>query len=196
MKAIISFAHGDQWSAVSEKTWPRMESYAAKHGATFRCGDMARSNARPKAWMKLAYIAEMLVSHDEVLWLDADVLIADDSASIFDEFPVGENHHAMCLLEDLESKKHFNSGVWICRRGAIPMIVLAAMEDDVIHHKWWEQAAVERHLGEFPPFSLGECWNRWLGSPDSVTPRFLHACFQRTAGEKAAQIETWIQSAG
>jgi hypothetical protein len=48
-KAIISFAHGDQWSEVSDKTWPRMESYAAKHGATFRCGDILRSNARPKA---------------------------------------------------------------------------------------------------------------------------------------------------
>jgi hypothetical protein len=146
--------------------------------------------------MKLSYIAEMLASHDEVLWLDADVLIEDESESVFDEFSSDERLHAMCLLEDNESERHFNCGVWICRRGVIPMIVLAAMEDDLIDHKWWEQAAVARHLIEFPPFVLSERWNHWSGSPASIKPRFRHACLQRTAGEKAAEIEKWIHGLG
>jgi hypothetical protein len=65
--------------------------------------------------------------------------------------------------------------VFLVRRGFLPVLVNAAMQDDLVHHKWWEQAAINR-LASFRIFQLPEEWNAWRGTSPDVHPRFRHAC--------------------
>jgi hypothetical protein len=193
-RAVVSYIFGDDWRQVADTTWPAMSSYAKQHGVEFFGVVEKRSHLRrPASWMKLAIIADSLASHDEVLWIDPDVIIVDPSVSLFDECQKHGLHHGMCLLSDANGTQHYNAGVWMCRRGVLKALVMAAMEDDLIYHDWWEQAAVARHFDEFPPFTIDESWNHWAGGSPDVRPRFRHACQEKTPQAKVAAIREWMK---
>jgi hypothetical protein len=125
--------------------------------------------------MKLVYIADALTTHDEVLWIDADVLVSQTCReSIFDCVP----SDAVQAMAQIGDPPHHNTGVWVIRREMLPALMLAAMSDQYIRHQWWEQAAIHEVTGQqqIPTHTLDENWNHWSGSPDSVKPKFRHAC--------------------
>ncbi len=190
-RAVLSGHVGDRWSEIAAITYPRMARYASSVGATFLpyVGERVPSGRHP-AWMKLVYVADALIEHDEVLWLDADVLVVDsDAGSVFDEVPDWA-HHAMCLHPD---PIHPNTGVWVVRRPMLPAIVQAAMQDDCIEHKWWEQAAIIKVMQSerIPTAVLGDEWNAWSGSPSDLKPKFRHACGMP---DQLAAIREWAAS--
>lgn len=191
-RAVVSSAVGEEWLEIASITWPRMRGYAHRHGADFISGSPDAHHSRPVPWLKLPFIASALADYDEVLWLDADVYVQRDDRSIFEAASGDSSSHAMCRQFCPSFGEHFNTGVWLCRLPLIPAIVTAAMEDDCIHHPWWEQAAIARQLWRYPAFPLGEEWNHWIGSPQMPTPpMFRHACGLHGKGEQLAKIKEW-----
>jgi len=184
----------DEWQRISSLTWPTIERYASRIGAEFR-GHVCESEfPRPESWRKLIHICDALADSDEVLWIDSDVVVLEScSENIFGGVPP-QCPHAMVHMSG--DPPHFNAGVWALRRQALPSLMLAAMQDDLVHHQWWEQAAILRVLESLPPESvwpLDEAWNHWTGSPADIAPKFRHACGHR--GEHRIQmISGWLDT--
>jgi hypothetical protein len=193
---------------MSDMTWPLMERYADRYGCAPRRYELTpRYMRRPAAWAKLIAIADALVEHDEVLWLDADVVVVDGSQDVFSDFAAGA---AQALMQHkTEEGVVPNCGVWLVRREMVPFIVSAAMSDDLVFHRWWEQAAVLRLAG----FSVGEkCenveqtplyqkthwldegWNSWAFTDAAVHKRFMHACAY-TAMDRPIVVRNWVENA-
>jgi hypothetical protein len=182
-RAVVSGHTGNEWRDIAALTFPGFADYANRHGASFISFDPIADCGRPPAWSKLVAIAEAFADHDEVLWLDADVLIVDGSESLFDAVPGWADQ----ALVEHPNPTHMNTGVWLLRRRMIPVVTLACMRDELIHHRWWEQAAINEITLErkIPTHVLGGEWNRWHGDTSDTPPRFLHAC-----GLKHSRLET------
>ena len=143
-RAVISYAEGEEHLKLAALTWPLMEAYAKGVDATWHPYTEVPTVDRPPAWKKLVCMSHALSVFDEVLWLDADVVIAE-TESIFEHFPAGKAH---ALVEHHTDEGDVpNTGVWICRREMIPWITVAAMNDACINHRWWEQAAILNLMG-------------------------------------------------
>lgn len=187
-RAVISYAEGDEHLELAGMTWPLMKRYAGSCDAEFIGFTGCPEIPRPPAWKKLSCVAESLSEFDEVLWLDADVVVATDE-SVFEDVPDGRIH---ALVEHKTTEGLVpNTGVWLCRKAMMPWLIAAAMHDDYVNHKWWEQAAVmhlmgydcevgscrpirESSLRELTHF-LDERWNYWSGSTISEA-FFMHTC--------------------
>lgn len=173
-RVVISMATGGRWQKIADVTWPAMRRYSQSIGAIW-CGYMAGwPTSRPEPWRKLCCIADTLAYADEVLWLDADVVVCGEPPNIFEEFDP-ECDQAMVMHPNPE---HHNTGVWLLRRSMLPHLVSAAMQDEFVHHRWWEQAAIHRVMESMsiPTQTLPERWNCWSGSPADIEPCFRHAC--------------------
>lgn len=144
MRAVISYAQGSEHLKLAELTWPLMRRYASHCKASWVPYTEVPAIDRPPAWKKLVCLAHALSEFDEVLWLDSDVVVADHD-DIFEDFPDGKIHAIVEHKTDEGSVP--NTGVWLCRRGILPWLAVAAMRDECVHHKWWEQAAILHLLG-------------------------------------------------
>ena len=184
-RAIVTGYFGEQWKQIAKLTSVTVREYCRHHEIQFVGGEL-RPVARPASWAKLIAIAECLQSYDEVVWLDSDVVVADFSKNIFDEVPDGFSS-ASCRLTDSKGESHFNTGVWLVRRGFYSSLVCAAMQDDLVHHKWWEQAAINR-IAANEMYSLPEEWNVWAGTSPQVHARFRHACGLGTAERRLSWL--------
>jgi hypothetical protein len=209
MKRVVITGHeGAEFEQLAAVTSPLMEAYAHRHGAAFVEYQLPAIIKRPSSWKKLIAIAVGFVEYDEVLWLDTDVVIVDSSESLFEAVPP-EADHAMVRHQTNEGDVP-NAGVWLLRRPMLPILVAAAMMDDAVHHRWWEQAAMLslmgfsessgqcRHVNETHLYKqthwLDESWNVWIGSPPSVTPKFRHAC-GRNGSERMSLLKGWADAA-
>jgi len=164
-----------------------MAAYADMHGAAW-LPSLDVPVDRPCSWKKLVSIARALVDYDEVLWLDVDVVIRDFDENIFEEVP--EQYYQAFVVHDFMGGRVPNAGVWLCRRQMLPYLVEAAMQDDLVNHRWWEQAALHRLLGmeddgtschlknptllAFKSKVISESWNHVVCSPGGIPRKFVH----------------------
>lgn len=142
-RAIVTLAVGEH-AELLEVALPSMRALALEHGHQLivDCHPGIRPS-RPPSWWKIPAIARALATHDEVLWLDADVVIADWSEDL--TAPAGawqamvEHHTDDGLIP--------NCGVWLLRRPMLP--VLHELWEMVRHinSPWWEQSALLELLG-------------------------------------------------
>jgi len=172
-RIVVTGCSGDDWKQLSRETRKTVELYCSRHGVDFVFEELISSGRAP-SWFKLVALASCLATHDEALWLDADVIACEDAANIFDAVP-DEAPAAACLVNPRNEESHFNCGVLLVRRAFLPVLVEAAMQDDLIHHRWWEQAAINR-LAFDRIFQLPDQWNVWSGTTSTATPMFRHAC--------------------
>lgn len=200
---IISAASGGHYDAVTSMTWPTVEQYANRHRREFAFYE-SKVAMRPPAWGKLIAIADALTWHDPVLWVDADVVMLPDAPDIFTILD-RDAWQAMVWHKTPEGDVP-NTGVWLVRRAMLPSLMVAAMADDLVDHRWWEQAAILRMMGfgvgDVPCRNLyksvlyshtqwlDESWNVWRGSSDEVKPFFRHACGLGGA-ERLSAIKEW-----
>ena len=156
---------------------PGMEAYAARHGYDL-CLDHVPT-LRPWSYAKIPLLIDLLGTYDEVLWLDADVLIRNGRFDVAEIVP-GAEMHAMVAHHTYEGHVP-NCGVWLLRKAALPMLgKVLALYDAYRHHKWWEQGAVHSLLGEHPAYMLTPWWN-WC-EHDSRRGDEEHACFRHYCG--------------
>lgn len=206
-RVVVTGSEGEHFEPIVALTAPRMEKYAKKHGAEFLRVPFPPIVDRPSSWKKLIAIALGFIEFDEVLWLDADVVIVDSTESIFDSVPA-DYDHAMVRHSTSEGDVP-NAGVWLLRRQMLPVLSVASMMDSLRDHRWWEQAAIlslmgftdssgfcrheqETHVYQHTHW-LDESWNVWPGSPEGVRPRFRHAC-GISHGDRLNAIRRWIDA--
>lgn len=204
-RAVVSAYHGSHFEPVASLTWPVMDSFARRHGHEFLPIQFSGPLARPPAWLKLVAIGKAFERSDEVLWVDADVLIVDEALDI----EVPQNFWQAMVEHTTTEGSVPNTGVWLLRRQMIGSLVLASMKDALSGHRWWEQAAILDEMGyeiESLPcrkvrdsslcdntFFLPEEWNVWVGSDPSIRPRFRHACGLHAPGQQFETIRSWLQ---
>jgi hypothetical protein len=131
---------------VLEQALSTIRPYARRHGYEVVIGE-GDSQGRPPAWAKVPLIGSLLQEYDEVLWLDADLVILDGSVDIAAVVP----DTAFQALVEMQSDGHRvpNTGVWFLRASERAQDFLAEIwaSTDFINHKWWENAAAVHLLG-------------------------------------------------
>ena len=185
-RALVTFAVGDH-ARLLALSQPGLQAYADRHGYQFHSRPPTML-LRPPSWMKVAQLLAALDWHEEVLWIDCDVVVVDDSSDLADEVPADAwqaiaRHHT----PDGEVP---NCGVWLVRQPMRPVLEQLWRMDRYLTHGWWEQAALLDLLGyrhEPRPVTLdrpSELYGRthWLGlewnsheqSDRHSAPRFAH----------------------
>ena len=190
--------------------------YARRHGYEVRIGS-GESDGRPAAWAKLLFLERLLRDYDEVLWLDADVVILDPSEDLAAYVPL-ESYQALVQTR-VEDMAWVNTGVWYVRADERTSRFLRAVWErtEFIDHIWWENAAALELLGyqldervprQGSPSSdgttiLSEEWNRqmdafrlrdrarmrhYVATPNDRRERWIRTDADRLAGNPAWMI--------
>lgn len=122
--------------------------YAERHGYEVRIGN-GESQGRPPSWGKVLFIQQLLgeYQYQEVLWLDADVVILDFSDDLADD--VAPDAYQAFVESRFEDRLWVNAGVWYLRADERTDRFLRTVWEstDYIHHAWWENAPVSELLG-------------------------------------------------
>ena len=135
--------------------------FAERHGYDLQLRTEPLDTSRPAPWSKIPLLRGLLESYELVVWLDSDLIIVDGRRDL----PVPD---FMALVEHTTNEGRMpNSGVWVLRAGDDARRFLDELwsQEDLVHHKWWENAAICRLLG----YSL-----------DPVGPRERTAWLERT----------------
>jgi galactosyl transferase GMA12/MNN10 family len=186
-KAIVSLGTGPQARllALASRSFRR---YAARHGYELELHTETLDRTRPAPWSKVVLLRELARSHDLLLWLDADLVIVDDSTDIAEELEEGR---FLYLVEHHTKEGRMpNSGVMLLRGGEATIAFLEDVyaQEDLVSHRWWENAAICRLLGyELDPIGPGTptplfseltklISPRWNSIPDAPArqPRIKH----------------------
>lgn len=184
--------HASQWLEVS---MPTFRDYAAAHRYDIvLANDVDRlpgaewvTQVHP-AWRKVPAIAVLCRRYDEVLWLDADVVVRRMDVDIASE-AVGDNRHFLVVHNTTDGAVP-NAGVWFLR-GVSGDDVDSLRQWSTFRRSgcWWEQAALIHLLGGDPdatPVSVPPSemwaelpyhWNPHVNDPRGVPGdcRFFHA---------------------
>jgi hypothetical protein len=190
-RALVTFAVGPH-APLLEMALPAMERYADWHGYDL-VTDPPGLLLRPPSWHKITAVLAALDTHDEVLWVDADVLILDDSVDLADE--VDAKAWQAITRHHTREGEIPSVGVWLVREPMRPWLKKAWGLTRYLNHRWWEQAAFLDLLGyraDPPPcrlirstdlyantYWLGEEWNQLLlqypeGDEPMAPARFVH----------------------
>lgn len=152
MKCITTFGYGKQSDNV-RKSAPLFQGYASKHGWDFfiPCLDQfsiwrERHPELGYAWLKIPLIIRLLEIYEFVLWIDADVVIVDDSVCLTD---VASDAPMSMVVHNVEAGTHPNTGVWLLRKDARSIIESVDIRTRLPWRikRWYEQAALHRHFG-------------------------------------------------
>jgi galactosyl transferase GMA12/MNN10 family len=186
-KVIVSLGTGPQQRLLrlASRSFRR---YASRHGYELDLSTEILDPTRPAPWSKVLLLRQMAAVHELVLWLDADLVIVDPSRDIADEL---EDRRFLYMVEHSTDEGRMpNSGVMLLRGGAETVAFLDEVyaQEDLIDHRWWENAAICRLLGyELDPVGPGSPtallsehtkfissrWNSIPGDPAS-NPRIRH----------------------
>jgi hypothetical protein len=205
-RAIATYGVGGH-AELLELSLPTFERYAALHGYDLHVVS-CECDSRPPAWGKIPALRKLLETHDEVLWLDADVLIVspeEDLASLVPEASL----QALTVHVNKTRSVVPNTGVWLVRTGMLPYLAQAWEMTHHIHHPWWEQAAIIELMGyalrgiiSAPPttpnelylrtFQLPAHWNAHLADTTSLAshPRIRHALGD--CATKLRRMREWL----
>jgi hypothetical protein len=140
---VITGWSGLEFAQIAACTLPVIHAYAARHGAGCACANLASSTS-PASWMKVPAIIQGLRQHERVAWIDADVVILDDSLNIFDE--LGDSWQAL-VEHETPCGMVPNCGVWVLGQQMIPTLTEIWDAGRFIDHAWWEQAAILDRMG-------------------------------------------------
>jgi hypothetical protein len=145
-KVIVSLGAGPQSRLlrIAARSFGR---YAARHDYELALHTETVDPTRPAPWSKVGLLRRLAATHDLLLWLDADLVIVDTSLDIAVELEQGRflymvEHHTPAGIMP-------NSGVMLLRGGAETIAFLDEVyaQEDLVNHRWWENAAICRLLG-------------------------------------------------
>ncbi len=180
-KAIVSLGTGRQ-SRLLSLAVRSFRPYAARHGYSLELRTELVDHSRPAPWSKVVLLRALATEYDLLLWLDADLVIVDRSLDIASELDDGR---FLYLAEHATKEGRMpNSGVMMLRGGqqTIDFLDEVYAQEDLINHRWWENAAICRLLGyELDPVGPGAptellsehtkvISNRWNSIPDTPAP--------------------------
>ncbi|HEV2974903.1 MAG TPA: hypothetical protein VGX69_07870 [Solirubrobacteraceae bacterium] len=171
-KAIVSLGTGPQARllALASRSFRR---YAARHGYKLELYTETLDPTRPAPWSKVVLLRELARQYDLLLWLDADLVIVEGSTDIAEEL---EDGRFLYLVEHHTKEGRMpNSGVMLLRGGEPTIAFLADVyaQEDLVAHRWWENAAICRLLGyELDPIGPGTPTPLLRESTKLISPRW------------------------
>ena len=145
-KAIVSLGTGPQ-ERLLRLAARSFRRYATAHGYELSLHTQPVDATRPAPWSKVLLLRRLAATHDLLVWLDADLVIVDYSTDIACEL---EEQRFLYLVEhETKEGRMPNSGVMMLRGGAptIDFLDDVYAQEDLINHRWWENAAISRLLG-------------------------------------------------
>lgn len=145
-RALVTFGIGPH-EELLEIALPSFRAYAECHEYELVVAEP--TGDRPPSWLKVPTLQAALAAYDEVLWLDADVVIADVSEDIADQVSA-DRWQGLALVHTAFDGSHLNHGVWFMRRPLLPVLAQIWEATRYLHHPWWEQAASLELLGIDP----------------------------------------------
>jgi hypothetical protein len=145
-KALVSLGAGPQERllALAARSF---RPYAARHGYDLHLRTSADAGGRPAPWAKIRLLQALQDRYDVLVWLDADLVVVDHARDLAEELVPGRFLH---LVEHATAAGRMpNSGVLLLRTGPECTSFLADVwaQEDLTHHRWWENAAICRLLG-------------------------------------------------
>lgn len=165
--AVVTFVVGPDYKRWMEPGLQSKRDWCARHGYDFHYGgDAVWDRSRPIPWSKLLYLQSFLNKYDYLFVSDADVLITNPSLKIEDVIlpQLGEKD----LLWTMDACDHLNSGNMLLRCSARDWIRsyfdLVWKQEDLIHHIWWENAAMIKVLETRPDHAvhIATCKESWM----------------------------------
>jgi len=117
--------------------------FAERHGYDLHLHTTVVDPSRPAPWSKIPILRGLLDRYETVLWLDSDLVIVDPREDL-------PRPAFMALVEHATAEGRMpNSGVWMLRAGDDVRAFLDEIwaQEDLVRHKWWENAAICRLLG-------------------------------------------------
>jgi hypothetical protein len=204
-KALCTIAYGSH-RELSEIARPTLEQFADRNGYDLVVVGDRLASGRPASWSKILLLHQLVQQYDLVLWIDADALFVDPTRDIASEIKPFRFLHL--VSHRIASERVFNCGVMALRGGAVSRRFLERVwnQHDLVHHEWWENAAVLRLLGyrlerpirpERPsPWlaGVGRLDGAWNSIPECPSPRPVIAHFP--AMTQAARAEAMRAVAG
>ena len=145
-RALVTFAVGG-FQLLLELAQPGLEEYADRHHYTL-ITDPPAVLERPPSWHKITALMAALDEYEEALWVDCDTVIVDPTLDVADEIPP-EAWQAITLHHTHEGEVP-SAGVWYARQPLQPVLEAIWRHDEYLHHRWWEQAALQHLLGYTP----------------------------------------------
>lgn len=142
--------------------------FAERHGYDLHLHTEVVDASRPAPWSKIPILRALLDRYEHVLWLDSDLVIVDGR----DDLPAVD---LMGLVEHTTKEGRMpNSGVWVLRSSEEAHRFLDDVwaQEDLVQHRWWENAAICRLLGyRLDPVGRGEP-TAWLARTTFLDPRW------------------------
>lgn len=147
----------------------------------------------PPSWWKIEIIQYLLEKYEQVLWLDADVVICQFEHDISDS--LDKNTDFGVVVHETNDGSVPNCGVWLLNRNCLNWLdSLKSFSNFRRSQCWWEQAALLHILGinpddqkiilpetyPIPWTKLDYIWNPHINDHRKIPPdtRFFHAtCF-------------------
>ena len=145
-KVIASLGAGAQ-SRLLTLASRSFRRYARRHGYQLELSREVLDAGRPAPWSKIVLLKRLAETHEVILWLDADLVVVDSSCDIESELEPGK---ALYLVEHRTREGRMpNSGVMLMRGGTETIAFLDEVyaQEDLVEHRWWENAAICRLLG-------------------------------------------------
>jgi hypothetical protein len=213
-RALVTFAVGDH-ERLLDLALPGFVEYAERQGYDLLT-DPPTMLMRPPSWGKLPAVRDALDQYDEVLWIDADVVILDPTDDISADVPA-DAWQAITRHHTPEGEIP-SCGVWLVRRPMWKTLEDMWRQTRYLDHPWWEQAALLHTLGYNPntrpverPNIKPRLYDRthWVGVEwnalhlefpsgleeiDPVQARFVHCGPGSTVTVRAQMMQTMIET--
>jgi hypothetical protein len=143
-KVITSFAHGEKHNLFLDVARRRFLMFAELHGYDpVGLYMLPQSYDRPPSWWKIPHIMQLLKDYDEVLWVDADMVIIDHS----EDLNVPPGYWQAMVEHHTPDGDVPGCGFWLLRRAMVPYLDAIWGKREFIEHPWWEQRAVMQLMG-------------------------------------------------
>lgn len=145
-KAIVSLGAGPQERLLGLAA-RSFRPYAKRHGYDLHLHTEGVDDSRPLPWSKVRLLQRLQDDYDVLLWLDADLVIVDQRVDLAGEL---DPARFLGLVEHQVAGGRFpNSGVMALQTGPACRAFLEDVwaQDDLVEHRWWENAAICRLLG-------------------------------------------------
>lgn len=139
------------------------QDYCDRHGYRLIVAE-SHDSSRPAAWTKIPLLLQHLSDFDWMFWTDADSVITNPDVRL-EEFlnPWSD----LIITRDCY---HINAGEYFLRNceWSFRFLNEAWAQKDLIHHGWWDQAAMIRlypkhftHFSILPPRAFNSYENNW-----------------------------------
>ena len=193
-KVLCSFGFGEH-SKLLRLSTPTLYTYAQNHNYDLFLPNIdyfsSDTKTRHPSWWKIELISNLFREYDQVLWIDADVIICRFEHDIFTE--VISEHDMGVVVHQTNDGYVPNCGVWALNKSCTKWLN-SLWNYNSFHRSrcWWEQAAMLYLLGvdpdktyiDTPPSqdniswtALDYLWNPHINDSRGIPQetRFFHA---------------------